>query len=115
MTEHDLEMVRVRLAGLGRTFHAGNRELEDRRYRRNTDRDAEPVLRRFALRAVREPELARDLVQETKLAIRRGLALDPVTAARAEAVVQAHSIGMDDAREGIAALLEKRAPKFTGR
>ena len=54
-------------------------------------------------------------VQETKLAIRRGLGLDPVTAARAEAVVQAQSIGMDDAREGIAALLEKRAPNFTGR
>ena len=54
-------------------------------------------------------------VQETKLAIRRGLALDPVTAARAEAHVQATSIAMDDAREGIAALLEKRAPKFTGR
>src|SRR5204863_2093498 len=54
-------------------------------------------------------------VQETKLAIRRGLALDPVTAARAEAVVQAQSIAMDDAREGIAALLDKRPPKFTGR
>ena len=54
-------------------------------------------------------------VQETKVAIRRGLGLDPVTAARAEAHVQARSIAMDDAREGIAALLEKRAPKFTGR
>lgn len=54
-------------------------------------------------------------VRETKAAIRRGLALDIRAAARAEAVVQAASVTMDDAREGIAALLEKRAPKFTGR
>jgi enoyl-CoA hydratase/carnithine racemase len=54
-------------------------------------------------------------VRETKAAIRRGLALDIRAAARAEAVIQAESIAMDDAREGIAALLAKRAPKFTGR
>jgi len=54
-------------------------------------------------------------VRETKAAIRRGLALDIRAAARAEAVTQAESIAMDDAREGIAALLAKRAPKFTGR
>ncbi len=54
-------------------------------------------------------------VQETKRAIRRGLALEVAEAARAEAHVQAASIVMADAREGIAALLEKRAPKFTGR
>jgi enoyl-CoA hydratase/carnithine racemase len=54
-------------------------------------------------------------VQETKLAIRRGLGLDAVGAARAESHVQAKSIEMDDAREGIAALLAKREPKFTGR
>ncbi|MDX2088813.1 MAG: enoyl-CoA hydratase-related protein [Kofleriaceae bacterium] len=54
-------------------------------------------------------------VRETKRAIRRGLALEVKEAARAEAHVQAASIAMDDAREGIAALLEKRAPKFTGR
>ena len=54
-------------------------------------------------------------VRETKAAIRRGLALDIRAAARAEAVVQAESVVMDDAREGIAALLAKRAPKFTGR
>jgi len=35
--------------------------------------------------------------------------------ARAEAHAQSASLAMDDAREGIAALLEKRAPKFTGR
>ena len=54
-------------------------------------------------------------VQETKRAIRRGLALEVAAAARAEPHVQAASIVMADAREGIAALLEKRAPKFTGR
>jgi enoyl-CoA hydratase/carnithine racemase len=54
-------------------------------------------------------------VRATKAAIRRGLALDIRDAARAEAVVQAESIAMDDAREGIAALLAKRAPVFTGR
>ncbi|MEO6776326.1 MAG: enoyl-CoA hydratase/isomerase family protein [Kofleriaceae bacterium] len=54
-------------------------------------------------------------VRATKAAIGRGLALDIRAAARAEAVVQAESLGMDDAREGIAALLAKRAPVFTGR
>lgn len=54
-------------------------------------------------------------VRETKAAIRRGLGLEIREAARAEAQVQAASLAMDDAREGITALLEKRAPKFTGR
>ncbi len=54
-------------------------------------------------------------VQETKQAIRRGLGLEVADAARAEAHVQAASIAMEDAREGIAALLAKRPPKFTGR
>ena len=54
-------------------------------------------------------------VRETKRAIRRGLKLAVTDAARAEAVVQAQSLTMDDAREGISALLEKRSPQFTGR
>lgn len=54
-------------------------------------------------------------VRETKRAIRRGLELDARAAARAEAHAQAASLAMDDAREGIAALLAKRPPKFTGR
>jgi len=55
-------------------------------------------------------------VRATKAGIRRGLALDdPREAARAEAVAQAESLTMDDAREGIAALLGKRTPVFTGR
>jgi enoyl-CoA hydratase/carnithine racemase len=54
-------------------------------------------------------------VRATKAAIRRGLALDVRAAARAEAHVQAASLATDDAREGIAALLGKRKPVFTGR
>jgi enoyl-CoA hydratase/carnithine racemase len=54
-------------------------------------------------------------VQETKRGIRRGLDLHVHEAARAEAHAQARSIATDDAREGIAALLAKREPKFTGR
>ena len=54
-------------------------------------------------------------VRATKAAIRRGLALDIRAAARAESITQAESVAMDDAREGIAALLAKRAPVFTGR
>jgi hypothetical protein len=36
-------------------------------------------------------------------------------AARAESHVQARSVAMDDAREGMSALLAKRKPVFTGR
>jgi enoyl-CoA hydratase/carnithine racemase len=54
-------------------------------------------------------------VKATKAAIRRGLALHVREAAMAEAYAQAETIATDDAREGIAALLGKRAPVFTGR
>ena len=36
-------------------------------------------------------------------------------AARHEALAQAHTVGSADAAEGIAALLDKREPRFTGR
>ena len=54
-------------------------------------------------------------VRATKAAIRRGLGLEVRAAARAEAHEQAASLTMDDAREGMAALLAKRKPVFTGR
>jgi enoyl-CoA hydratase/carnithine racemase len=44
-----------------------------------------------------------------------GLGMEVRAAARAEAVDQAASVAMDDAREGMAALLAKRPPVFTGR
>jgi enoyl-CoA hydratase/carnithine racemase len=54
-------------------------------------------------------------VRATKAAIRAGLAMTVREAAREEAKAQAMTIGTDDAKEGIAALLEKRTPNFTGR
>lgn len=54
-------------------------------------------------------------VRATKRAIQRGLELHVRDAARLEAYAQAESLATDDAREGIAALLAKRPPKFTGR
>jgi enoyl-CoA hydratase/carnithine racemase len=54
-------------------------------------------------------------VRHTKAAIRRGLALTVKQAAMEEAVAQAETLATDDCKEGIAALLEKRTPVFTGR
>lgn len=54
-------------------------------------------------------------VRQTKLMMRRALGYDPRGHAALEAYTQAETIGTEDAREGIAALLEKREPTFTGR
>jgi len=54
-------------------------------------------------------------VRHTKAAIRRGLALTVREAAREEAVAQAETVATADCAEGIAALLAKRPPVFTGR
>ncbi|MCB9625265.1 MAG: 2-(1,2-epoxy-1,2-dihydrophenyl)acetyl-CoA isomerase, partial [Sandaracinus sp.] len=48
-------------------------------------------------------------------AMMRGLGWDAKTAARLEAPIQAESLRTEDAKEGMAALLEKRAPSFVGR
>ena len=53
-------------------------------------------------------------VRATKRAIQRGLDLDVRDAARLEAYAQAETVATSDAREGIAALLAKRPPTFTG-
>jgi enoyl-CoA hydratase/carnithine racemase len=70
----------------------------------------------------RAMELARSIAASAPLAVRmtkqlmyRGLGWDPRGHARTEAVSQAHTVGSADAAEGIAALLEKREPRFTGR
>lgn len=53
-------------------------------------------------------------VRMTKRSLYRHLARDVRQAAEHEAFAQAATLATDDAREGIAALLEKRAPAFTG-
>jgi enoyl-CoA hydratase/carnithine racemase len=54
-------------------------------------------------------------VRATKTAIGRGLAWTVREAAMAEAFAQAETVATDDAREGIAAMLDKRPPTFRGR
>lgn len=53
-------------------------------------------------------------VQQIKASIRRGLGWKIRHAAREEAELQATSLTTEDAQEGIAAMLEKREPEFTG-
>jgi enoyl-CoA hydratase/carnithine racemase len=67
-------------------------------------------------------ELAREIagsaplaVKATKRAMMEGLGWDARRAAYREAFAQAATVETEDAREGIAALLEKRAPRFAGR
>jgi enoyl-CoA hydratase/carnithine racemase len=50
-----------------------------------------------------------------KRSLYAGLAWDPRGAAEAEAWAQSATLATEDAREGIAALLAKREPRFTGR
>ena len=66
--------------------------------------------------------LARTIAANAPLAVRATKARDPSRArahvreaAHAEAYAQAETVATDDAREGIAALLAKRAPSFSGR
>lgn len=54
-------------------------------------------------------------VKLTKELLYRGLAWDPRGHARMESYAQAETVVSEDAKEGIAALLEKRAPIFSGR
>lgn len=66
-------------------------------------------------------EIAREIascapaaVRMIKRSILRGMVWDPVSAAEIEAHCQSRTFEMEDAREGITALLEKRAPIFRG-
>ena len=54
-------------------------------------------------------------VQMMKHSIYRGLEWDAAGAAEIEAHVQSRTFEMEDAREGISALLEKREPNFQGK
>ncbi len=54
-------------------------------------------------------------VRSIKRALYEGLGWSPRDAARREAALQAESLRTEDAAEGMAALLEKRAPVFSGR
>ncbi|HEY0255309.1 MAG TPA: enoyl-CoA hydratase/isomerase family protein [Kofleriaceae bacterium] len=91
----------------GRTAHAIG--LLDRAVDKS---DVMCVADELALRIASNAPFA---IRATKAAIRRGLKLEIREAARLEAFSQAESIDTDDAREGIAALLAKRDPQFTGR
>jgi len=67
-------------------------------------------------------ELARDIASSAPIAVRwtkrslyQNVDWDPVPAAYAEAQAQSRTLETDDSKEGIQALLEKRAPNFRGR
>jgi enoyl-CoA hydratase/carnithine racemase len=53
-------------------------------------------------------------VRQMKASIRRGLRWEIREAAREEAGLQAASLATQDAKEGVAAILDKREPEFTG-
>ena len=67
-------------------------------------------------------ELAREIASAAPIAVRwtkrslyRNSSWDPVPAAEAEAHAQSRTFETEDSKEGVAALLEKRAPVFRGR
>ena len=76
---------------------------------------AADVLREAMTLASTIAENAPLAVRETTAAIRRALDLDVRAGARLESYAQAETVATEDAKEGIAALLAKRPPVFTGR
>lgn len=77
-----------------------------------TPEDVMPHAVKLAERVARSAPLA---VRATRVAMRKGLAAEIREAARLEAFAQAETVATEDAREGMAALLEKRQPTFHGR
>ncbi len=76
--------------------------------------EAERVLEVSMERATEIASAAPEAVRLLKRSLYRGAGWQPRDAARLEAFSQAATLKMDDAREGIRALLEKREPNFTG-
>lgn len=74
--------------------------------------DVLPRARDLALEIASAAPLA---VRWTKQSIYSGLGWDPASAAKLEAHVQSRTLETEDCREGIAALLGRRDPKFRGR
>ena len=69
-----------------------------------------------AMKIAREIALSAPVaVQMMKQSLLRGLDWNPRVAAQWEAHCQSRTFEMEDAKEGIAALLEKRLPSFTGK
>lgn len=69
----------------------------------------------------RARELADEIAANAPVAVRmmkrslyRGLDWDPKSAGEIEALLQSRTLEMADAKEGVAALLEKRTPRFGG-
>ena len=87
---------------------------------------AEIGLANYALRGDQVLEKAWELAEEIatcapvavkmiKHAIHRGIQWDPRNAAEIDALYQSRTFEMEDAKEGIRALLENRKPVFKGR
>jgi len=77
--------------------------------------EPEEVLPRARALAAEVASAAPLAVRWTKRSIYQGLDWDPPRAARQEALVQSRSMETQDFREGVAALLGRRDPKFQGR
>jgi enoyl-CoA hydratase/carnithine racemase len=77
--------------------------------------DREAVMETALALAEEIAQSAPAAVQMMKRSIYEGLDWNPVRAAAMEAQNQARTFEMEDAKEGISAVLEKRTPNFTGR
>ena len=75
-----------------------------------------PAARQMKVRIAREIASAAPIaVRWTKRSLYRNCDWDPVPAAESEAQLQSRTFETEDSKEGVAALLEKRAPVFKGR